>query len=275
MPERSIAMVETRPRVDTLGLNALFMLALVASGGCAHAPKPPDTPVLLREDRIVDLPRQARCLAIDNPYGDLHLRSGMAGRLAWHAVMQPIDPTLPHPAIQMKNDGVDCMQLLVVIGGAMSAPDQAWDTRRARVDLALALPPGMRVEAVANAGSIDARKLDNPIRAKTLDGRVQLSGSGDYQVGTRSGDITLTSTSARRDLRWRARSDDGTVRAFVDADIASLHATTCGRIRNTLAAASMHIAEDGCTALAIGAEDDARLQLQSLRGDIEIYRMEP
>lgn len=275
MPERSVAMVEIRPRVDTLGLNALFMLALVASGGCAHAPKPPDTPVLLREDRIVDLPRQARCLAIDNPYGDLHLRSGMAARLAWHAVIQRIAPELPRPAMQLTNEGVDCLRLVVVMAGAAPERDQAWDTRRARVDLAIALPPGMAIEAVANAGSIDARKLDNPIRAKTMHGRISLSGAGDYRAETRSADISLTAASAQRDLRWRARSEDGTLRVFVDAGIASLHAQTCGRIRNTLAAASMHVGADGCAALTLGADDDAQVQLHSLRGDIEIYRMEP
>lgn len=262
--------------VGALSLNVLFISAIFALTGCAHRSPPHRDDHRLeieRETREWDWPRNLSCLVVEHRFGDLHLRAGAAGRLAAHAVIQRIDAGLPRARIDLREaDG--CVRVSVEIAGRSSDARRAWDTRRARVDLALALPPGIGVSATVASGSIDAKALDNDISARSLDGSITLSGTGDYAVATRDGRILLTARGRRDDLRWQARTDTGSIRVFLRDDAPTLEARTCGRILDGFAGGSARGRAAGCEVLRRGTADAAAIELHSRRGDIELVRLE-
>lgn len=286
MPEHSDAIVGVTARVGALGLNVRFMLPLalcLVLGGCARAPALRDAadPVSLldevrieREDHQWAVPAGRRCVVIENPFGDLHLRAGKEGSIAYHAVMQRIEAALPRPAVVM-GEAHGCASMQVHIDGQHPDTRQRWNVRRARVDLAVAVPPGVAVEVRSDVGSIDAKKLDNAIRAYTVTGDIQLSGSGDVVAQSISGSIVLTARGQRPDRRWQATTVSGVIRAFVEAQVASLAASTCGDVRTTFATAVNGTTQDGCHVSHLGRTEAVDVVLQSEHGDIEIYRLEP
>lgn len=286
MPEHSDAIVGAMTRVGALGLNAGFMFPLTVClvlGGCARAPAPredADSASLLdevrieREDHQWAVPADRRCVVIENPFGDLHLRAGRAGSIAYHAVMQRIEAALPRPAVVM-GEAHRCASIRVQIDGQHPDSRRRWNVRWARVDLAVAVPPGVAVEARSDVGSIDAKKLDNAIRAFTVNGNIQLSGSGDVVAQSMSGSIALTARGQRPDRRWQATTESGVIRAFVEAQVASLAASTCGDVSTTFATAVNGTTPDGCSIVLVGRSEAADVMLRSEHGDIEIYRLEP
>lgn len=275
-PDGPWSTLTPRVGVGALSLNILFISAIFATVGCARrSPFPPanSPPAIERETREWPWPRNLSCLVVDHRFGDLHLRAGAAGRLGAHAVIQRIDPDLPRARIGL-GEAAGCVRLEVEIDGVSGNPERAWDTRRARVDLALALPPGVAVAAAVASGSIDAKALDNDISARSLDGGIALSGAGDFEVSTRNGRILLTARGDRGDLRWRARTDGGAIRAFLREDAPPLEARTCGRILDGFASGSRRTRESGCEVLRRGAEGPAAIELDSRDGEIELIRLE-
>lgn len=249
---------------------------MFATAGCVHRSPSERWNARLaveRETREWPWPASATCLVVDHRFGDLHLRAGVKGRLAAHAVIQRIDPNLP-PATIGLSESMGCVRLEVEIAGISSDAQRAWDTRRARVDLALALPPGVAVTATVVSGSIDAKALGNDIAARSLDGGIALSGAGDFEVETRHGRILLTARGRRDDLRWQARTETGSIRVFLRDDAPALEARTCGRIRDGFASGSMRARESGCEVLRRGAAGAAAIELHSRRGDIALVRLE-
>jgi hypothetical protein len=265
-----------RVGVGALSLNILFISTMFATAGCVHrSPSERGNARLAveRETREWPWPANATCLVVDHRFGDLHLRAGAKGRLAAHAVIQRIDPNLPRARIDLR-EAAGCVRVSVEIAGISSDAQRAWDTRRARMDLALALPPGIRVVATVASGSIDAKALDNDIAARSLDGGIALSGSGDFEVATRNGRVQLTARGERRDPRWRVRTQDGAIHAFLREDAPALEARTCGRIRDGFASGSMRARGSGCEVLRRGAAGAAAIELHSRRGDVELVRLE-
>lgn len=286
MPAHSFAILMATTRVTTLAMNTAFMFAMAAGvvlSGCASIPEPVSDPALVsvmadarieREDRQSEVAADLRCIVVANQFGDIHLRAGIAERIAYHAVIQRIDIDLPRPEIETLTQN-NCALLQVRIEGQHSDSQQPWNVRRARVDIAIAVPPGVVVDARSDVGSIDAKKLDNTIHARTLDGDIQLSGSGDVFAQSVSGAIALTARGERPDRRWQATTVTGVIHAFVEAQVASLTASTCGVIRNQFVSAVIGESANGCHASYLGQSDAPNVVLRSEHGDIEVFRLEP
>ena len=264
-------------RVRALRLNVLFISACCFFIGCAHSPTSLatiDTAPIEREDAQFALAADTRCIDIDNPYGDLHLRAGEADKLAYHAVIQHIDQRLPRPRIVQEHTG--CARLVVRIEGQRPTAQKLWNARRARVDLALAVPPELSVSATTGIGAITAKRIGNALRVSTVSGAIQLSTGGDLDVESVSGAIALTAWHGAAARRWTARTLDGPIRAFVEPAVVALRAETCGVLKNAFDSTRDAATASGCKALRIGGSPEpAGVRLFSNSGDIEVYRLEP
>lgn len=274
--------IRMRCRARALSARKRFRLAtlLCALGAALGDPATAigaafDETRIVREDARLALIEGCSRIVIDNPLGDVHLRAGRAGSIAHHAVIQHIDTNLQPPTVQLRA-GADCATISVAIPGQGASQLARWNVRRARVDLAIAVPPTVAITVRAPAGAIDAKKLDNAIEARTRDGDIILSVSGDIDARSERGRIVLTERPAQHPTRWRATSTSGAIAAFVaTTTLVRLRARSCAGISTELPAIIVRRWWSRCMTARIDQTGSVmNMNLRSRSGRIELLRME-
>lgn len=152
---------------------------------------------------------QAARVTIINHWGDIRLRSGeAAGAIVADAAVQRIGEPFPaKPEFEITEDS-DSFELVVRYPGASLEP------RSGRVDLAVYVPEGFKVDLQTLDGTIEAKKTAVDLRARTRSGGVSFINQGRAEVETRSGTILARPTAPG----WGALklfSAEGKITAFL------------------------------------------------------------
>jgi DUF4097 and DUF4098 domain-containing protein YvlB len=125
------------------------------------------------------------------------------------------------------------------------------------------------------SGNIRARGLGGQVKLETVSGDIDSEG-GDYReinAGTVSGDINLRGTPSK-DARVEVETMSGDVHLYLPSDIAAhLHATSfSGSIRSDFGKVKEEDHGPGSSLDTTLGSGDARVQLQTFSGDIEVRR---
>ncbi len=160
-------------------------LAAASSAASAEEPLSPDGWRIERIDRAEALPPAGR-VEVDNPHGDLRVRSGPAGRLSVHGVRQT-RPGETGPRLEIVAGG-NGLSLRIAPGS--DAPPPAGEPP-SRLDLALEVPADSPLSLRTVGGLIEARGFAAPLHARSRSGEIRLRGSGAVDVATEHGAVRV------------------------------------------------------------------------------------
>ena len=239
-------------------------------GACA-APRqaPPAGPDVRieRADQVFALERGVTRVAIDNPWGEINVRSRNEREVAIHAVIQRLPPQFAKAALHARRDG-DTLQLEVVFAAAVDAPPAG------RVDLAVYLPDDLALAVRTRDGRIMVKKREGAIEAATESGSIDASTRGRLDLHTRSGTLHAKAFGTHWQGVSTLASDTGRIILMVPTfgDIA-LSAETAGRL-STNFGLSVHPREDGgSVARARYGQGTSPLQVRSRMGEIVLEQL--
>ena len=125
-------------------------------------------------------------LFIDNPYGDVRIRSAPNDTLVIHAVYQKIgeNPLIPEMKQYQNNSEIH----FDFTYPEDSIPERLQD---GRIDVAVIVPENMLMDIHIERGTLRAKGLNNAIKAYSDASNMLLKTSGNIDVYTRTGDINL------------------------------------------------------------------------------------
>jgi hypothetical protein len=249
------------------------LVSLLLSSACAQRPQVADavtSGTVLRLDDHVDVGPGVRRVIVRNLFGDVHLRRSKAAIVSYHAVVQSIEPGLP-PAQVRVQPHADRIEVAVEIEGVRLTHDEIWNPRRARLDLALAIPDKLELDVRTSFGSIGARGLLSPIRARSVGGRIQLSTGGAVDVESERGDVGLVQRLREYQGEMRVRTQ-GRISATIPFDAGyAIRARTCGGFDLGGLDAEVSRDESGCQSLDTRVGDGGHvLELWSSNGQVTL-----
>lgn len=210
-------------------------------------------------------------MVVRNGLGDVHVRRSRAAIVSYHAVAQRIDPELPEARVLLRQRA-DRIEVQVMIDGVQLADGEVWNAKRARLDLALAIPDKLELDVQTSFGSINARGLLSSIRARSVDGKISLSTGGAIDAGSERGDIGLVQRLREYQGGMRARTG-GRISATIPFDAGyAIRARSCSGfdLEGSLAA---HVArdDDGCERIEHRLGDGSHaIELWSATGPVTL-----
>jgi hypothetical protein len=127
-------------------------------------------------------------LVIENPWGDVRVRTFAESRLEWIAAAQRQreDPRLER--VELEGEGAE-RTLRAAFADLEAAPGPGWERRR--IDLAVTVPAGVALRIVTARGLAEARGAFGALEVESGAGAVRLRVSGGpLRVRTDSGEIS-------------------------------------------------------------------------------------
>ncbi len=127
-------------------------------------------------------------LVIDNPWGDVRVRTFAESRVEWiaSAQRQREDPRLER--VEIAGEGAERTLSAAFAGGEVT-PGPGWERRR--IDLAVTVPAGVALRIVTAKGLAEARGAFGALEAESGSGPVRLRvAGGPLRVRTESGEIS-------------------------------------------------------------------------------------
>ena len=246
--------------------------SLCLLGACAAptpAPGPDAAKVRIeRVDKAFDLDQGIHRVAIDNPWGEINVRSSDDREVGIHAVIQRLPPRFAQASLRSHRDG-DTLHI-----------DVAFDRERAdaqasagRVDLAVYLPREIALALRTRDSRIAANKRAGAIEATTDSGAIVVSSRDRLVLHTRSGQIRAIAFGAHWNGATEIESDSGNIVVLVPTfgDIA-LRARTGGRLTTNFGL-SVHRQDDGSEAHARYGAGTTTLSVRSVSGAIDLEQM--
>jgi hypothetical protein len=217
---------------DRMMFSAVRRMAHVLSAGaclalfaCATSTVPPDAAVnlatsaapkveVVQHREEFELGKEISRVVIDNPHGDVRVRSFSEQSLGLFAVIQrigeaPLDPEF----VVARSDGA----LTLTVRYAGEAGWLAGDHQHGRADLGVWLPKGVQLDVRSTDGSVQISHWNRDVRVSTLSGRIQVSGKAGLDLESSSGAIVARQTSGRWDGIARVVSGSGSILAAVPA----------------------------------------------------------
>jgi hypothetical protein len=141
-----------------------------------------------RTDKAFDLDASIKRVAIDNPWGEINIRSRDEREIGVHAVIQHLPPKFANVEFKTHREN-DTLHIDVVVAGAAATSDRA--SAGARADIAVYLPTDLaltlstrdsRIFATRRAGAIEATTDSGEIHASSLDRLTLKSNSGQIRA---------------------------------------------------------------------------------------------
>jgi len=174
--------------------SLFFLLLLLLLGGCAGTPEVPasvpdsTTPeyslLQFRDER--KWTEDMGVIVVDNPYGEIQLRQTQSSSLAFHANEQRIGATPRVARIEwIESDA----QLGLRVRYDEHDPDTIADPRLGRVDLAVFVPAGPRIDLRTDFGSVVVRRVRNPVDARSRSGRIVVAARDAMQLRSQTGEL--------------------------------------------------------------------------------------
>lgn len=185
-----------------------------------------------RLERDLLLGDGVRTIRIINPHGNVAIRNTQQRLLGVRAVVQKIGAKPESATITMGARGDVALLEVSYPSDAAHGTDRLVEGhRKGRADLAVFLPPRMRVEINTTFGNIDVRRVDDDIVARTREGTLVAAATGFLQLTTDSGDLRAWPMSGKASEAFILTTRSGNIVADVPlyGDI-KLEARTLGRL---------------------------------------------
>lgn len=258
--------------------TVVFAAAIAALQGCAHvvpsqqaeASKVPSPAALAPERRDFSATlADGQAVAIDNPYGDVRLRfGGYAHALEIHAVLQQPAKAAPI-ALQPQAETKRYVFAPRLPEGAVLAEGQ-------RVDLVAFVPSGHAVSARTERGLIESRGVRGDVDLDSVSGDIAIRGTqGRVRAQTGDGAIEASFDAAPKASQQRLATRTGNIVLAVDDRLdAALELATSGVFATEFSLDVERLAgqEPNKRAHTLVGEDEARIALESRRGEIRLLR---
>lgn len=211
-------------------------------------------------------------VSIDNPYGDVRLRfGGYANALEIHAVVQQ-PPGASEIAMQPVDDKTRYLFAPRLPAGALLAEGQ-------RIDLVAFVPLGHAVVASTEQGLIESRGVRGDVHLSSVAGDIAIRGTqGRVQAVTGAGNIEASFDAAPPDSKQRLQTTTGNIVLAIDDHLdAALELATSGVFATefSLDVERLPGQEPNKRARAVVGADEARVDIESRRGEIRLLRRSP
>lgn len=264
----------------------VFAAALAALHGCAHVDAGrPAAPAVAPASPAAAMPAQepaqpqrldfsatladGQAVTIDNPYGDVRLRfGGFAHALEMHAVLQqPADaaPIDVQPGVESGSYRF-----------APRLPSGAIASEGQRLDVVAFVPRGHAVFVHTEHGLIESHGVRGDIELASISGDIAIRGTqGRVQAQTGAGAIEASFNAAPKGSRQRLVTTTGNIVLAVDDHLdAGLDLATSGVFATEFSLTVEPVAnqEPNKRARATIGDDDARITVESRRGEIRLLR---
>ncbi len=214
-------------------------LALLGCGvlltACVGAPErpvstadvTPDTPYTLERFRgEAKLADGVDTVVFDNPYGDIQVRQTGAAALAWQGVEQRIGSKPRQARIE---SFVDVARQGVRVRYAEHDAATPANPRLGRVDLYVFVPKGVKVDLRSDFGTINIRRVNDEIRARSRSGNIIAASRGSLDAASDTGEIRVWTMQSAGETRVRT---SGNVIADIPVfDDVSVQATASTGVR--------------------------------------------
>jgi len=254
------------PRLRRCALPVLFALVQVAC--TASRTSAPDAVTgIVRVDESVRIDGGVTRVAIDNPYGEINLRSRDEREVGIHAVVQRLAPRARMKLVRTREG--DTLRIAVTFEGAATdagAPGRA--------DIAVFMPGELAVALSTRDARIAAKRRPGPIEATTQSGEIHASSLGRLTLHSGSGQIRAMAIGKRWPGASDIATDSGRIVLLVPTfgDIA-LEARTAGRL-TTGFGLSVHTLADGThEAHARYGAGTSMLRVHSTSGEIVLEQL--
>jgi hypothetical protein len=133
-----------------------------------------------------------------NAYGDIRSRASDDGRVHLAAAIQKFSPE--HDRFDFRlTEGDGRLRVEVTLPPAVALG-------KARGDLAVLVPPGVRLSAATEAGSLVVNRFQSPLRGRTLSGKIKVDSPQPVDLWSESGAISARLTGTGRVLDGGAGS---------------------------------------------------------------------
>lgn len=154
----------------------------------------------LREVRIV------------NRYGDLRVRMADENALGVQATIQRIGTTPRDPEFDVQQSA---SRIDLVVRYPGDDPDAPVDLRRGRVDLVVFVRRDAALEVETASGTLDVKRADAPVTARTTSGTLAVSATGRLDLRTGKGRLFAKQMQPGWSGHSRVRSEQGPIQVGV------------------------------------------------------------
>jgi hypothetical protein len=246
---------------------------LAALAGCTSSMRAPDrTQADVRIERIdkeFDIAHDVTRVAIDNPWGEINVRSRDEREVGIHAVLQRMPPAYPSLHFRTHRDGAT-LRIDVVLDGA--TPDAM--PMQGRVDIAVYLPGELALALGTHSGRIAAKRRGGPLEATTTSGTILASGRDRLRLHSMSGEIRAMAIGAHWQGDSDVASDSGRIVLMVPTfgDIA-LDAETGGRLGTDFGLSVQRTPEGHSRAAARYGQGTSALIVRSRTGELVLEQL--
>lgn len=260
------------PRIGSfMPVIAAAMMAVLAD--CATTTPAPDHAQadvrIERIDKEFDIARDVTRVAIDNPWGEINVRSRDEREGGIHAVLQRMPPRYPALRLRTHRDGAT-LRIEVALDGA--TPDAT--PMQGRVDIAVYLPGELALALSTHSGRIAAKRRAGPIEATTTTGTILASGRDRLSLHSVSGEIRATAIGARWQGDSEMTSDSGRIILMVPTfgDIA-LDTETGGRLGSDFGLSVQRTPQGRNRAAARYGQGTSALTVRSRTGELVLEQL--
>lgn len=185
-----------------------------------------------RVQRDLAVDDSVRTIRIVNPHGNVAIRNTPQRKVGVRAVIQRIGEVPESPDVALLTQGEAVLLAITYPSDRARGSDAIGRThRQGRVDLAVFVPPAVRLEVETTYGKIDIRRVDNDVIARTRDGALVAAATGFLRLISDSGEIRAWPMRGKASDGFELRTRSGNIVTDVPlyGEIA-LAARTRGRI---------------------------------------------
>ena len=264
---------------------ALLALTGALLAGCAGASSParteantsaaPSAPPfrVVETRRDLEVPKGLARIVIDNPHGSIAIRQENKNNVGASINVQLIGEQPKEPGINMEvRDNVAYVEVRYPGVRDIKHTTLAQARTLGRVDLGLFVPSSVPVETRTTFGNLVVRRIDNPVTARSVDGRLTVTSSKVVDLRSESGAINFFTKGPLWVDQSRIETESGKVLVeIVDSGRARVEIRTCGRINGNFDFGTPE--GKGCKQrLRFGQEGSPRLEIVSKSGDVFLQR---
>ncbi|MCG8465354.1 MAG: hypothetical protein MI750_10955 [Xanthomonadales bacterium] len=168
-------------QAEGMGAFAAAASSPVAMGQAADAKKTAKRPVKFDIYRYEsDKVKPDSVVTIDNPWGDIRIRTHRALNVKIEGTVQRIGDDAPVPTYKpVEKDGV--------LSFGIEIPGAVYEPRSNRVDLVIYLPQKMKIAVKTKDGTIEAKKTISSIDATSESGKIVITNHGNVKAKSDKG----------------------------------------------------------------------------------------
>ena len=256
-------------RVATLA-SAALMLAGCAATPPSGTPTAASDPVRIeRSDKTSNIPRDVVRIAIDNPWGEINIRSRDEREVGIHAVIQELPPRFASAQFRSHREGTT-LRIDVSMDGAVPGAQPS----QGRVDIAVYVPGDLALSLVTRDGRISAKRRRAAVEATSQSGELLISSRDRIDLHSGSGQIRAVAFGTDWVGRSEVSTDSGRIVLMVPTfgNIA-LDASTGGRLMNDFGLSVTAGPGGGSRAAARYGRGTSSLAARSRTGEIVLEQL--